>query len=775
MDSREIETVVNFRCTGGSLQTTTFGVHRVTFVAGHSSSWFNVAALPRPELLRAVFRCAADSIKVRAAMNSDGSPQSARNARYRLGADIGGTFTDIVLWGIHDGSIRSKKVLSTPENYGRAVIEGVVSLLGEHGIGRESADGLVHATTVASNTVIEHRGARTALLTTKGFRDILEMRRLRIPVLYDLQYQKPMPLVPRRHRFEIPERIGPRGQVWSALDEEVVEAVARSLRSAEIESAAICFLHSYANPAHEHRAKEIVSNIVGDDIYVTCSADVLPEIREYERMSTTVVNAYLGPVVERYLDSFVDQLRKCHISVPVEIMQSGGGRLSPADAVRKPAYLVESGPAAGVIASAWLARSTGCNNLISFDMGGTTAKAAMIEDGQPVKTAEYEVGGGINLSSKLIKGGGYPVRLPVIDVSEIGAGGGSIISVDEFGVVGVGPQSAGAVPGPVCYDAGGKQPTLTDALLVLGYLNRNCLAGGALRVNVDKARRVFDETIARPLRRPILDAAFGIFTLAVATMTRAVKAVSTWRGRDPREFILCGFGGNGPVTAVGVARVLQISRVLIPPSPGVFSALGLLFSDTEQELVKTILAGIRAINPQVLEEAYISLEAQALQSFSDQGYHRDRVSFRRLADMRYTGQAHELTVNVPIGDVDVERTAREFVDEHQRTYGHASLSDPVDIVSVRVVARVAQDASMSCDPKTFISSQYTTGEQRRQAYFGDVHGLLDVPVVSRLSLGHCPRSGPLLIDEYDSTCLVPPGCQANLDRFGNVEIQVNAE
>ena len=404
---------------------------------------------------------------------------------YRIGVDIGGTFTDVVLLG-SDGTLRTKKVLSTPDDYARGVVEGILELLQETGVAPASVTKVVHATTVASNAVLEGKGSSCCLLTTAGFRDVLEMRRLRIPVMYELQYEKPPPLVPRRLRYEIPERTGPRGEEWAELDEQAVRDAAERARAEGVTSVAISFLHAYANPAHERRAAEIVREVVGDDVYITCSSEILAEIREYERTSTAVVNAYVGPVVQRYIRSLESSLAEAGISAPLQIMQSSGGLMSAEAAIRKPAHLVESGPAAGVVACAFLARAAGIPNVISLDMGGTTAKAAILEDGLPVKTSEYEVGAGINLSSRLIKGGGYAIRLPFIDLSEIGAGGGSLVSVDEFGMLHVGPESAGADPGPACYGLGGDEPTLTDALVVLGYLNPEYLTGGDGR---DRCRR----------------------------------------------------------------------------------------------------------------------------------------------------------------------------------------------------------------------------------------------------------------------------------------------
>ena len=373
---------------------------------------------------------------------------------YRIGVDIGGTFTDVVLLG-SDGTLRTKKVLSTPDDYARGVVQGILELLQETGAEPASVTKVVHATTVASNAVLEGKGSSCALLTTAGFRDVLEMRRLRIPVMYELQYEKPPPLVPRRLRYEIPERTGPRGEEWIELDEQAVREAAERARADGVTSVAISFLHAYANPAHERRAAEIVREVVGDDVYITCSSEILAEIREYERTSTAVVNAYVGPVVQRYIRSLESSLAEAGIAAPLQIMQSSGGVMSAEAAIRKPAHLVESGPAAGVVACAFLARAAGIPNVISLDMGGTTAKAAILEDGLPVKTSEYEVGAGINLSSRLIKGGGYAIRLPFIDLSEIGAGGGSLVAVDEFGMLHVGPESAGSDPGPACYGLGG--------------------------------------------------------------------------------------------------------------------------------------------------------------------------------------------------------------------------------------------------------------------------------------------------------------------------------
>jgi N-methylhydantoinase A len=691
---------------------------------------------------------------------------------HRLGIDIGGTFTDLVLIR-PDGSALARKVSSTPDNYATAIVSGSRELLGDAGVDPADVDEIIHATTVAANAILEGKGAKTALLTTRGFRDVLEMRRLRIPELYNLAYDKPPPLVARRHRFEVDERVGPRGEVWAELDESILTSVVERLLADGIEAVAISFLHSYANPSHERRVAAVLRDRLDDDVYVTCSADILPEIREYERASTTVVNAYVGPVVRRYLGSLDDDLRAMGIDAPLRVMQSGGG-ISTADAAgQRPAHVIESGPAAGVMACARVAQQAGLGNVISLDMGGTTAKAALVEDGRAVKTSEYEVGAGINVSSRLIKGGGYAIKLPFIDVSEIGAGGGSIVAVDDFGRLTVGPRSAGADPGPVCYEGGGSEPTFADAMMTLGYLNPEFLAGGALRVSRERAERALEATVASRLSMPLLEAADGVFAVAVATMTRAVKAVTTYRGRDPRDFALFAFGGNGPVAAAAIASALDISSVIVPQSPGVFSALGLLLSDAEYDFAKTVtMHGDRLVESE-LAAAYVALEDEARDAMAADGLGAGPVSLTRYADMRYVGQAYELTI--PAGETaDVETMIERFADEHRRTYGHAS-DDPVQVVSVRVVARNGDVQGALAGLRAVGAAVMANGAGGERDAFFNGHGVLRTPVIDRDALAGRTWTGPLIVEEYDATCVVPPGWSATLDSLRNIRLERSAQ
>jgi N-methylhydantoinase A len=692
---------------------------------------------------------------------------------FRIGADIGGTFTDLVLLD-EEGHLATCKVSSTPDNYGRAIVEGMLELMRAQGVAPANLSELVHASTIATNAILELKGARTALITTRGFRDVLELRRLRIPVMYDLQYSKPPPLVPRRLRVEIDERLGARGVVRQPLNEDSVSRAIEVLRKADVQAVAISLLHSYADATHERRVAERVRAALPNSVYVTCSADILPEIREYERTSTAVVNAYVGPIVRNYLSRLARDVRAIGVKGGLQIMQSNGGVMTVASAERKPAYLTESGPAAGVIACAKMARAIGLDNVISFDMGGTTAKAAMIEAGEPAKTTEYEVGSGINLSSKLVKGAGYPIKLPFIDVSEIGAGGGSIISLDPVGGLRVGPRSAGAVPGPVCYGNGGTEPTFTDAMVALGFLNPVAIAGGRVKLDAARARAVLEEKVAKPLGLSLADAAHGIYTVAAATMTRAVKAVTTYRGRDPRDFTLVAFGGNGPIAGAAVAEALSMRRVLVPPAPGVFSAVGLLLAEVEHEFTSSLMISSLRGTDAELARAFSDLEERALSEMKSEDHPIDRIEMKRIAELRYSGQAYELPVTVESGDT-LAAVLERFHSEHERTYGHRSDGDPVDVVSIRIYARVLpRDASMTYSKltKRGALTGRASPESRRRAYFGRAHGFIDTPVIGRAALGDNWRSGPLIVEEYDATCIVPPRARARLDALGNIEIDV---
>ncbi len=683
-------------------------------------------------------------------------------ARYRVGIDVGGTFTDLVMIG-DDGSLHRRKLLTTPDDYGRAIADGLRDAMHASGIAPAAIERIVHATTVATNAILERKGAVTGLVTTRGFRDVLEMRRLRIPEMYTLNYLKPDPLVPRRLRLEADERMGPRGEIKVPLDEASVRAAAARLKEAAVEAVAVSLLHAYANPVHEQRVAELLlEDLPG--VFITCSSDILPEIREYERTSTAVINAYLGPALRRYFRSLRRHLDAIGITAPIDVMKSDGGVMSMRRAGEAPAYLVESGPAAGVIGAA----QSGTRDCLTLDMGGTTAKAAMVENGRVARTGDSEVGAGINLSSKLVMGGGFALKLPVIDISEIGAGGGSIVSIDRGGMLHVGPRSAGAAPGPVAYDRGGVDPTFTDACVALGYLNPDALVGGALPLNAVKARRALTDGIAEPIGRTLLDAAFGVYEIACGTMVRAVKAVSIYRGRDPRDFALFAFGGNGPVVACAIAELLEMSRVVVPPHPGVFSAHGLLLSDIEQERAQAFLRRLAEIEPRRMLDSYRRIEAVLVADFAEEGYAADTIALERAADLRYAGQAHELTIDCIAGsdgEPVLAAMGEAFGREHERTYGHRAEAEAVECVTLRLKGRVGSHGKVRVG---VANTDAGASASHRSVYFGPTRGRIETPVVSRGALVPQARQGPLIVEEYDATCVVPPGWRAALDGARNI-------
>jgi N-methylhydantoinase A len=689
---------------------------------------------------------------------------------FRAGVDIGGTFTDIVLLG-EGGERYTKKVSSTVDDYARAIVDGLAELLAEISGAETRIERLLHGTTVASNAILEHKGAKTGLITTRGFRDVLEIRNLRMPRLYDMSWTKPPPLVERRLRVEVDERVNAQGEIERPLDEASVDKAVRFLLSEGVEAIAVCLLHSYLNPAHEKRVKEIVAGLAPTTT-LCISAEVLPLINEYERTSTTVINAYVRPLVERYLNRLIGEVRRIGGDAPLLLMQSNGGLTTAKAAAVTPMHIIESGPAAGVVGVQALCRRIGIDKAISFDMGGTTAKASLIENGEVTRAAEYQVGAGIVLGSRLLSGAGYTLKVPAIDLAEIGAGGGSLLWIDAGGALQVGPESAGASPGPVCYDQGGAEPTVTDANLVLGYLNPGHLVGGALKLNADKARAAIAEKIAAPLGMSLEAAAYGAHLIAGSNMIRALKAVSSERGRDPRDYALVAFGGNGPVFAAGMAEAIGISRVLIPPSAGVFSSFGLLYAEVEYYFTRTRKRLLRSAAPTELQQVLAGLEAEARTRLGEDGFAADRIDIRRFASLHYQGQSFELRVPVAAGTLDAAAlTALEeaFGVEHERTYGHrAGADEPVELVSLEVIGRgVSAEAPGSMAAAANLAPDIPISSPSRRAYFGPARGWLDATVVNRSAL-KTPHRGPCIVEEYDATCVIPPGWAAQLDRFGNI-------
>jgi N-methylhydantoinase A len=696
-----------------------------------------------------------------------------REARFRVGVDIGGTFTDIVLLDA-GGRIHTRKVSSSVDDYARAIVEGLGEVFRETGLAGHDLAEVLHGTTVASNAILELKGARTGLITTKGFRDVLEIRRIRMPKLYDLTWEKPPALVERYLRLEVTERVDAHGAIQTPLDAAEVEGVLDRLLAEKIEALAVCLLNSYANPAHEERIAEIVRQ-KAPDLTLSVSAEVLPEIREYERTSTTVINAYVMPIVRRYLRTLRGGLDRVGAKAPLLIMQSNGGLMTDEAAGARPVHVIESGPAAGVVGAQALSRKIGLGRLVTFDMGGTTAKASIVEDGEVSRATEYQVGGGIMHGSRLLTGAGYLLRVPAIDLAEVGAGGGSLVWIDPGGGLQVGPQSAGAFPGPLCYDLGGTEPTVTDANVILGFLNPMQLAGGAVTLNGARAHEIFEAKVAQRMGLPLAEAAYGAHVIAASNMMRAIRAVSSERGRDPREYALFAFGGNGPLFAAGMAQQLEMRRIVVPPAPGLFSSFGLLFADVEHHYVRTWRRLVRRVQPAELGEILARIEAEARAQLTAEGFRGDAIRIRRSADCRYEGQSFELTVPVADGPVDAATLtgiAEAFGREHERTYGHrAGEDEPVEIVSLRVVGLGVPDRPRVPDALRVDRTGPGRAGGTRRVYFGPELGWRETPIIDRPDLA-TPREGPAIVEEYDATCVIPPGARASLDAHGNIVIEL---
>ena len=606
---------------------------------------------------------------------------------YRIGVDIGGTFTDVVFLS-SGGHVLARKVASTPDDYSRAVLEAIDNGVKELGIGPDSVSEVSHGFTVATNAIIENKGAKTALITTEGFRDVLELRRNRVPRLYDLYYEKPPALVKRQLRLEVRERLNFQGEVLRPLDNADVDKAVDRILEEEVEAVAVCLLHSYANPDHEQQIGQVIRQRA-PDVILTLSSDLLPEMKEYERTSTTVINCYVRPVVERYLGRLIEGLQRMGISVPLVVMQSNGGLATSSIAMEKPVYCIESGPAAGVVGAYHLGSRLGLDDLMTLDMGGTTAKASIIENGEILQAPEYEVGGDISAGHRLLRGSGHILRVPSIDLAEVGAGGGSIASVDRGGSIRVGPQSSGAVPGPACYRLGGQDATVTDADVLLGYLNPEYLLGGDFPIDRDLAEEAITRDVAMPLGISAVEAAHGIHLLVNSNMARALRAVSSERGRDPRRFVLFSFGGGGPVHAAGLAEMLDINRMVVPPFPGVFSSFGLLLANVEHHFVRTYFKIFDQLQVSDLAEILDGLWEEGRQQLRAEGFADSAQQIVTQVDMKYKGQVSELTVLMPPGEV-TQKTLSElgevFAEEHVKSFGYRT-DAPYQLVNLRVIAR----------------------------------------------------------------------------------------
>ena len=686
---------------------------------------------------------------------------------WRIGVDIGGTFTDVVLVDEETGRIGVAKVPTTPRDVTQGVIDGIRQGLTRYRVDPTGVVLLAHATTIVTNALIEKKGAKAGFVATRGFRDVLELRRSSRADLYDLFQDAPAVLVPRRWRFEVTERIDAQGQVVTPLDESEIDGVIAAVRDAGLETVAVSLLFSFLNDRHERLLGERLRRaLLGVGVYL--SSEVLPEIREFERASTTAVCAFVGPLLASYLDRL--QCAVTALGLPqLYVMGSSGGVFDIAEGLRMPAMAIESGPAAGVIAAALAGKEHGLPNLISFDMGGTTAKASLIADGEIAVTAEYEVGGAGH-AKRWLHGTGHPVRVPVIDLAEVSAGGGSIAWVDPGGALKVGPCSAGATPGPAAYGLGGSEPTVTDADVVLGYLDRKALLGGALAINLAAAEAAIRKRVADPLGLQVTEAAAAIVEIVNSNMAEALRIVSVERGHDPREFALIAFGGAGPVHAAALAAELQIPEVIVPPVPGAFSALGLVASDLKRDYSRTLYADLSALDPAQVAKALIEMEAMASEWLTAVAIPLTRRALVRAADVRYRRQAYELTVPLaegPIARASLDILADAFHEKHSRTYGHANPEEPVQLVNLRLTAiGRLPSLALALPPATALARR-----TMREVWFPEI-GSTPCPVHWRdgLRAGET-LAGPAIVEAMDSTIVVPPGWIASVDGKGYIRLR----
>ncbi|MCL6558689.1 MAG: hydantoinase/oxoprolinase family protein [Firmicutes bacterium] len=673
---------------------------------------------------------------------------------FKLAVDTGGTFTDFCLMG-DDGELWVFKEPSTPEDPSKAVLAGIAKIIREKRIRPGQISLFLHGTTVATNAILERRGARTALITTRGFKDVIFIGRQNRPHLYNFQAVRPEPLVSRDLVFEVNERILADGSVKKGLQDGEIDAVVEKVRAARAASVAICLLHSYINPFHELLLKNALEKRL-PPLFLSVSSEILPEFREYERTSTTVINAAVGPLIGGYVGRLERDLSSAGVKRNLYIMQSNGGLITSAQAREQSARTVLSGPAGGVLAGVRLAEMTGYKNLITADMGGTSMDVCLIYEGEPRFTTEGTISG-------------HPLRLPMLDIHTIGAGGGSVAWVDTGGALKVGPKSAGAVPGPACYGQGGQEPTVTDANLVLGRLSPEGFAGGRL-LQPELAARCIGEKIARPLGLTLENAAEGIIKVVNANMVRAVRMVSVQRGYDPRDFTLVAFGGAGPLHAVELARELGIPRVLIPGYPGVTSAWGMLSADVRRDYLLTYIAELAPGVHVEINNRFDQMVRQGEEDLERGGFAREEMRFARHLDVRYKGQSYELTLPAPDEYFDqsgIENIIECFRDLHRQYYGYRRDNATVEVVALRLVAIGKLPETK---PQSGVKGQAKTVAGRRRIYLSGEY--LDVPAYTRGQMGTgWELEGPALISQDDSTILIWPGDRLHLDRWGNIIVE----
>jgi len=680
-----------------------------------------------------------------------------------LGVDIGGTFTDLMLFDPGTGSMRFMKVLTTPDDLSRGVLEGIRAITGDSSAGISSA---VHGSTIGINTIIERKGARTGLITTEGFEDALLIGRQTRPRIYDWTVGRPRPLVPGSLRRGVRGRVSYTGEVLGDLDLEGLEGSIGHLKKSGAESVAVCLLHSYANPVHEEAVEETLRSM-WPEAYVSVSSSLLPEFREYERMSTTAANAYIGPIVSKYLEDLEESVGGVGVR-QLLVMQANGGLMTTGDAKSMAVNTIESGPAGGVIAAAYIGGLAGREKIISFDMGGTTAKSSIVIDGKPQVTTEYEISP-LEHGERIVRGSGHPIKTPVVDLVEVGAGGGSIAWIDPGGALRVGPTSAGADPGPACYGMGGEEPTITDANVILGRINPDYFLGGEMSLDAEASRNAL-AGIAGELGVGIVEAAEGIIRVANSTMVRSIRYVTTERGYDAREFSIVAFGGAAPVQVVDLAEMVGVSEVMIPPSPGVFSAFGFLVADVVHHYGKTVYMKTSEADVERVEGIFMEMEETGMAQLDEDNAPREDRRLDRSVDVRYVGQSHELNVPVPseIGKNGIEGIVERFQGIHEKHYGYSMPDEEVALVSFRLVARGIRSKPAIDVKSTRVGGVHEALKESRSVHFAD-EGWIECDVYDRelLNPGSFVR-GPCVVEEWDTTTIVNVGYGVEVDAWGNL-------
>lgn len=688
----------------------------------------------------------------------------------KLGIDIGGTFTDFVLFDNNSNQLYFAKTLTTYPDPTVGIFNGIKELESKFGFQVKYMDGIVHGTTLVTNAVIERKGAKTAFITTKGFEDVLEIGREMRYDIYDIFLTMPKPLVPRNLRMGVTERVDTHGNVLAPLDKDALKDLAKSLRDNEVEAVGVCFLNSFANTAHEKALAEFLSEEV-PDIYYSLSSEIMPEIREYERSSATAMNAYVQPITDKYLKDFETQLRTSGFKGNINIMISSG-KLTTIDGARKsPIHLLESGPAGGAMAGVFFGTHLEEENLLCFDMGGTTAKACVIYEGKPEITNHFEAG----RVKRFKKGSGLPVRIPVIDLIEIGAGGGSIARVNNIGLLTVGPDSASSTPGPACYNRGGENPTVTDADLVLGYLNADYFLGGDMQLSVEAARKAIEIKLAKPLGISIEEAAMGVHRIVNENMANAARVHVLEKGMDPRHFNMIGFGGAGPVHSFGVAKLLNVKRLIIPVGAGVTSALGFLVSPVASEKIHSFIGELDSLNWDEVNAFLSSMEQDGYDFLKQSGIDKSEASIERIVEMRYAGQGHEITIELPEGILSsdsVPEIARRFKKEYEFRYNRSIEGMALEMVTWRVVV---QGATPEMKVKQFstTASDVEAYKGKRNVYFEET-GYLDCPVYDRYALKPNEKfDGPAIIEETESTTVIGVNSTVQVDKDKNIIIDLH--